>query len=55
MDYEGKKVKNHCLEGLDSSLAQSAAQLWLAKVYPERANYTFFETLDFVKNRGFEP
>jgi len=26
---------------LNSSLAQSAAELWLAKVCPERANYAF--------------
>jgi len=28
---------------LNSSLAQSAAELWLAKVCPERANYAFSE------------
>jgi len=28
---------------LNSSLAQSAAELWLAKVCPEMANYAFSE------------
>jgi len=28
---------------LNSSLAQSAAELWLAKVCPERVNYAFSE------------
>jgi len=28
---------------LNSSLAQSAAELWLAKVCPKRANYAFSE------------
>jgi len=32
------------LEGLNSSLAQTAAKLWLAKVCPERANYALGET-----------
>ena len=31
------------VDGLDSSLAQSAAELWLAKVCPERANHAFSE------------
>jgi len=31
------------LWGLNSSLAQFAAELWLAKVCPERANYAFSE------------
>jgi len=35
---------------LNSSLARSAAELWLAKVCPEMANVTFCETLIFVKN-----
>jgi len=30
---------------LNSSLAQSAAELWLAKVCPERANYAFSEKI----------
>jgi len=32
------------LQGLNSSLAQSAAELWLAKVWPKMANVTFCET-----------
>jgi len=43
------------LQGLNSSLAQSAAELWLAKVWPEMANFAFCETLIFVKYRVFEP
>ena len=29
------------ITGVNSSLAQSTAELWLAKVCPERANYAF--------------
>jgi len=35
------------LEGLISSLAQSAAELWLTKIFPERANHTFRVTILF--------
>jgi len=35
--------RHEALEGLNSSLAQSAAQLWLVKLCPERENYTFSE------------
>jgi len=33
-------------QGLNSSLAQSAAELWLAKVCPERENYAFSEKFE---------
>ena len=33
------------MQGLNSSLALSAAELWPAKVWPERANYAFSEKL----------
>jgi len=35
------------LQGLNSSLAQSAAELCLAKVCPKRANYAFSEKFGF--------
>jgi len=41
------------LEGLNSSLAQSAAELWLAKVWPQMANITFSETFLFLSKSGF--
>jgi len=41
------------LQGLNSSLAQSAAKLQLAKVGPEVANYTFCETFRFLSKTGF--
>jgi len=31
------------IKGFNSSLALSAAELWLAKVWPENANYAFSE------------
>jgi len=34
-------LRTTALEGLNSSLAQSAAELWMAKIWPEMANYTF--------------
>jgi len=41
---------------VNSSLAQSAAELWLAKIWPEMVNYTFCEIFfSLVKNRVFEP
>jgi len=43
------------IRGLNSSLAQSAAQLWLAKVCPGRANYTFSKTFEFCQKLVFEP
>jgi len=43
------------LEGLNSSLAQSAAELWLANVWSEIANVTFRVTFIFVQNWVFEP
>jgi len=36
--------RHESFQGLNSSLAQSAAELWLAKVGPEMANSTFCET-----------
>jgi len=41
------------VEGLNSSLAQSAAKQWLAKVCPERTNYTFHETFSFLSKAEF--
>jgi len=38
---------------LNSSLAQSAAELWLAKVFPERANYAFSERFVIFPKTGF--
>jgi len=38
---------------LNSSLAQSAAELWLAKVFPERANYAFSEKVGIRPKTGF--
>jgi len=40
-------------EGLKSSLAPSACELWLTKICPERPNYTFWETLKFLLKMGF--
>jgi len=39
-------------EGVNSSLAQSAAELWLTKTCSERANYTFRETFLFLSKFG---
>jgi len=38
---------------LNSSLAQSAAELWLAKVCPERANYAFSEKFLITPKTGY--
>jgi len=38
---------------LNSSLALSAAELWPAKVWPERANYAFSEKLGIRPKTGF--
>jgi len=38
---------------LNSSLAQSAAELQLAKVCPEREKYAFFETFLILPKTGF--
>jgi len=35
---------------MNSSLAQSAAELWMANVCPEMANFTICEIFIFVKN-----
>jgi len=44
------------LQGLNSSLALSAAELWPAKVWPERAKYAFSEKLGIrPKNPVFGP
>jgi len=47
------KSLHESLQGLNSSLAQSAAELWLAKVWPEMANYTFCETFRFLSKMSF--
>jgi len=40
------------IDGLNSSMTQSAAKLWLAKIFPERTNHTFYVTFLFLlKNR----
>jgi len=41
------------LQGLNNSLAQSAAELWLAKVCPGRANHAFTEKFWIRPNAGF--
>jgi len=38
---------------LNSSLAQSAAELLLAKFFPERENYVFSETFSILPKIGF--
>jgi len=38
---------------LNSSLVESAAELWLAKVCPERANYAFFESFELDQKLAF--
>ena len=38
---------------MNSSLAQSAAELWLAKVCPERANFAFSEKFRIRPTTGF--
>jgi len=40
-------------EGLNSSLAQSAAELWLTRAWPEIANVTFCETFLCLSKTGF--
>jgi len=45
--------RHESLEGLSSSLAQSAAQLWLAKVCTERANYAFSESFWILSKTVF--
>jgi len=37
---------------LNSSLAQSAAELWLAKVCPAKVNYAFSEKLGIMTKTG---
>jgi len=50
------RLGTSALEGLNNSLAQSGAELWLAKICPEGANHTFREIFFiFVKNGVFEP
>jgi len=39
--------------GLNSSLAQSTAELWLTKVWPEMANDTFCVTFLFLSKMFF--
>jgi len=39
-----KKIFHFGFEGLNSSLPQSTAESWLAKVCPKKANYAFSET-----------
>jgi len=41
------------LQGLNSSLALSAAELWPVKIWPERANYAFSEKLGIRLKTGF--
>jgi len=41
------------LQGLNSSLALSAAELWPDKVWPERANYAFSEKLGIRQKTVF--
>ena len=41
------------IRGLNSSLAQSAAHLWLVKFFPERTNYTFSKTFWILSKTGF--
>ena len=41
------------LEGLNSSLSQSALRVMAAKIFPDRANYTFCETFLFLSKAGF--
>jgi len=38
---------------LSNSLAQSAAELWLANVFPEKANYAFSEKFRIKPKTGF--
>jgi len=38
---------------LNSSLTLSAAEIWLAKVWPERAHYAFSEKLGIRPETGF--
>jgi len=41
------------LQGLNRSLALSAAELWPVKVWPERTNYAFSEKLGIRPKTGF--
>ena len=41
------------LEGLNSSLAQFAAELWRTKICPERANHIFLGSFLFFSKIGF--
>ena len=41
------------ITGLNSSLAQTSAELWLAKVCPERENYAFSEKFWIRPKTGF--
>ena len=52
--FKFSNTRHHeSLQGLNSSLAQSAAKLWLAKIGPEMANSTFCETFQFLSKTGF--
>ena len=49
-----KTIRRHqSLQGLNSSLAQSAAELYLAKVFPEREKHAFFETFWYLPKTVF--
>jgi len=45
--------RHQSLQSSNSSLAQSAAELWLAKVCPKRANYAFSEKFWISSRTGF--
>ena len=47
------RLGTSALEGLNNSLAQSGAELWLAKICPEGANRTFREIFLFLSKMGF--
>jgi len=49
LNYTTPKV----ITGFEKSLALSAAELWPAKVWPERANYAFSEKLGIRPKTGF--
>jgi len=41
------------LKSLNTSLAQSAAELWLTQIYPDRAYHAFRGTSLYLSNIGF--
>ena len=45
--------RHESLQGLNSSLAQSDAELWLAKLHPKRENYAFAGTFWIWTKTGF--